>query len=301
MCGLCISAHAQFHKSTDSRVNHFLTLSLAGGENNLFFSVQEDAPRLKTMPGADAVVAFTYEMRKGWFIVGFGAQADYDFTWQKVDDFSHSFDRYDRENEDVLYAYHYSEYKDRQHNLQVSVPLYLGANIGDLIYVLAGAKLSLAMLSMHDTHALLSTDGTYARFFHTIQNAPTYGYYATDTYSFKGEYDPSDLKISPTLEFGFRIPVESKSGRVGMRLGLYAEYGIPLSWNNKFDLVDYSRVDKNPVTQTQSQLRSSIIFNAPVNASFQTKAYSQLSVGLRWTVLFNVTPPEHICMCSADF
>ena len=300
--GTVATAAAQFHKTTDGRVNHFVTFSLAGGEANYFSSrAKDNTPYVKDKLGADAIFMLSYEIRKEWFIFGFGAQADYDYTRQQVNDFADIYERKDREDEDIYYAYRYSDYGDEQHVLNVSVPLYVGANIGRLLYVLAGAKVSIPMLSLHKTTTDLSTDGTYRRFIHTIEDAPSYGYYAIDEYSYSSAFDAPEIKVSPFAEFGFRIPVRSKSGRVGMRLGLYAEYGIPLSVNNKMMLVDYSYVDKSPFTQTKEQLRSSIVFNSPLNTNIVSSKLSQLSVGLRWTVLINVTPPEHICMCDRDF
>ena len=303
MFGTVATATAQFHKTTDGRVNHFITFSLAGGESNYFSAVRgtDNSPYIKDKIGADGIFMLSYEMRKEWFIFGFGAQADYDYTRQEVGEFADVFSRKDREEEDINYAYRFSGYGDEQHVLQVSVPLYVGANIGSLLYVLAGAKVSIPMLSLHKTTTDLTTDGTYLRFIHTIQDAPTYGYYAPDEYEYSSSFDAPEIKISPFAEFGFRIPVHSRSGRVGMRLGLYAEYGIPLSINNKMMLVDYSSVDKSPFTQSQEQLRSSIVFNSPLNTNIVAKKLSQLSVGLRWSVLINVTPPEHICMCDRDF
>lgn len=287
-------------KLNDKRFNHYVNLSLAGGESNMFFKTDETAPDVTSMPGCDAMFMFSYEIRKSWLFFGLGAQADYDYTWQKVGEFSDDFKRTDREAEPVIYGYHFSDYRDRQHNLQLSVPLYIGANLGRHAYVFAGAKVSISFLAIHHTTTMLSTDGTYVRFIHTIKDAPTYGYYAADEYTYTAPFDAS-LKVSPLAEAGVRIPVKSKSGRVGMRLGAYAEYGIPLSWNNQMDLVDYRLVDKNPHTQNQQQLRSSIVFNSVINAAFRQNPLSQLSAGLRWTVLFNITPPEHICMCDADF
>lgn len=300
MLTCAMSLSAQFHKSTDNRVNHYLTFSLAGGESNMFTSVLEGAPKIEDMPGGDGLFTFSYELRKGGFFIGLGAEADYDFTWQRVDSFMDRFDRQDRENEEIYYEYVYRDYRDRQHNLQLSVPIYFGYNIGRYAYVKAGAKLSLSLLTKHETTTQLATQGTYKRFIHTIKNAPTYGYYYEDTYSYSAPFDASALKISPLLEAGARIPIHSKSKRLGMRIGAYAEYAIPLSWNNKMQMVDYSSVIKNPFTQNQQNLRDNIVFNSILNSSFQKKAFTQLTVGLRWTFLINVTPPDHVCMCDGD-
>jgi len=293
-------AFAQFHKSTDKRANHYITMALAGGESNTFTSFTDDAPSLRDMPGADALFALTYEVRKGKFFVGLGAQADYDFTWQKADSFIHEFDRRDREYDEIIYGYRYTDYRDYQHNLQLSIPLYVGGNIGHSMYFLAGAKVSLSFLGRHHTNTLLSTEGTYVRFIHTIRNAPTYGYYYQDEYDYRDAWETPSIKISPMAELGARIPIESRSHRIGMRLGAYVEYGIPLSANRQMEMVDYSRVDASPFTQNQDDLRRNIVFNSILNSTYQQKAFSQLTIGIKWTVLFNITPPEHVCMCDGE-
>lgn len=295
-----VSLLAQYHKTTDNRVNHYINFSIGGGETNLFSHFVKDAPKIEDMPGGDGLFGITYEMRKGSLIFGLGAQLDYDYTWHHIDSFANVFDRLDRTHEEIFYEYCYKDYTDRQHNLQLSIPLYFGVNIGHYVYLLAGAKVSLSFLAQHQTETLLATQGTYKRFIHTIQNAPTYGYYYQDTYSYKSAFEAPSLKVSPILECGARIPVESRSKRIGMRLGGYIEYGIPLDMNNKMDMVDYRMVDKSPFTQTQDNLRENIVFNSVVNSSFQSKAFSQFTVGIKWTVLFNVTPPDHVCMCDGD-
>lgn len=294
------SLMAQYHKSTDNRVNHYITLSIAGGESNMFTQIEETAPRIKDMPGGDALFSLTYELRKAGFFLGFGAEVDYDYTWQKIDSFIDRFDRQDREYDEIYYEYVYHDYRDAQHNLQVSIPLYVGYNIGHYAYVKAGAKLSLSLLNNHKTTTDLATQGTYKRFIHTIQNAPTYGYYYNDEYTYSAPFDASSLKVSPLLEAGARIPIHTKSKRLGMRIGAYAEYAIPLSWNNKLEMIDYGAVDKSPFTQNQQNLRDNIVFNSILNTSYQKKAFNQLTVGVRWTLLINVTPPDHVCMCDGD-
>lgn len=292
---------AQFHKSTDNRVNHYLTFSLAGGGAYQFTHLTDDAPAIQDQLGADALFQFSYEMRKAAFFFGLGAQADYDFSRQYIDTFTHVFDRIDRVDEPVWYSYRYREYSDRQHTVQVSVPLYLGAYLGRYAYVMAGAKVSLALYGVHQTNTLLSTAGTYKRFIHTIENAPSYGYYAEDEYAFSGAYDAPSLKISPMVEAGARIPINSRSKRLSMRVGAYVEYGIPLAFTNRSEMVDYSRVTQIPTMLSKRNLQENIVFNPVLNTTYQEKAFSQLTIGLRWTLLINVTPPEHVCMCDADF
>lgn len=283
-----------------ARVNHYINLSVAGGEANMFAPVPNYAPAVKFKPGADAIFELAYELRKDHFVFGLGLQADYDYHTQLIDSFTHSFDRLDREGDEIYYNYNYQNYQDCQHTLWLSIPVYFGARIGTYMYILAGVKLSLPMWGEHATTTSLATTGTYKRFIHTIENAPSYGYYTWDNYAYKAPFAPHAYKLSPYLELSGRIMVPSRSGRISTRLGVYVEYAIPLADKTNMPIVDYSAIDQNPITMSQPNLQQNIRFNPIPGSDSVSKAYSQLSVGLKWTWMFNITPIERICRCVTD-
>ena len=70
---------------------------------------------------------------------------------------------------------------------------------------------------------------------------------------------------------------------------------------NSLPMVDISQTDLNPFTQNQLDLKSHIILNSPVTTDWQVGGKtSNLQVGVRFTCLFNVTPPKRFCMCNPD-
>lgn len=279
-----------------TQLNHFITISLGGGEGNTFTSLVQDAPAFKDKAGGDALFQVGYELRKGAFFFGLGASLDYDYCWQKTDSFSHTTERLDREGEEVTYAYHYTDYRDAQHAISVGVPVYFGGNIGDYFYLLAGAKLNVAVFANHVTTTMLETDGTYHRFIHTIENAPSYGYFPAEEYSYRSQLLVPQLQIAPVLELGARLPIDKR--RVEMRLGVYAEYHFPLSYTHNARLIDYSQLPTTPPNeQTLQDLHNGLIFNALHTTSLQSKAWSQFAVGIKWTCLFNVTRQKYPCRC----
>lgn len=292
---LLVSVVASAQYSTE-RANHYLTLSLGGGEGNSFTSLRDDAPAFRDKAGADALFSIGYELRKGHFFFGLGAGIDYDYCWQQADSFHNAFERTDREGDAINYAYRYTDYRSKQHTLSVGIPVYFGGYIGDYLYLLAGAKLSISVLTNYGTTTMLSTDGTYSRFIHTIENAPTYGYFPAEEYEYRSQSSTPQLRIAPMVEIGSRLPV--RSSKVEMRMGVYAEYHIPIGYTHNMPLVDYSHLSTTPPDeQTLQDMHAHLVFNPLTDTDLQKKAWSQLAVGIKWTCLFNLTRDSHPCRC----
>jgi len=282
--------------------NHYITVSIGGGEGNTLskFSIEES----KDLIGADALFGIGYEIRKNNFIFNLGVQADFDYTRQQLGDFTESERRsHDFENDAHTYNYRYSQYTDLQRNMQVAVPIGIGMYFPNRLYGIIGAKFVYSIWNDHSASALMSTDGQYDRYFQPITDMPEYGFYPQDTYTYSGSAT-QEMKVGPTLEFGVRLPVYSRSHRIGIRAGLYAEYLIPLVFGDysskQVSLVDYSGVDKETYPQNQQQLKESIVFNSALNSTYLQHAAQNFSVGVKFTFLFNVTPVQHICNCEND-
>lgn len=292
---LLVSVAASAQYST-GRVNHYLALSLGGGESNTFTSFASNSSFSKDQAGGNALFNIAYELRKDQFFFGLGVGVAYNYTWQKTEPFCNTFSRTDREGDDIIYTYQYTDYCDRQHVLSVGIPVYFGGYIGSYAYILAGAKFSFPIFADHYTTTMLSTNGTYTRFIHTIENAPTYGYFPAEEYAYSQTYTDPVLQIAPMMEAGARLPLHSR--RIEMRLGVYAEYHIPISYIHNLPLVDYSQMPTTPANeQTLQDMHNLLIFNPLIQSNLQGKTWSQLTVGIKWTCLFNLTRQTHPCRC----
>ncbi len=278
-------------------VNHFLTLSLGGGEVNTLSAFA--IPASKDLMGADAVFALGYELRKKSFFFGLGVQADFDLTRQQLGTFVESEWRRDFENDPHVYSYRYTDFADVQRNLQLGVPVYFGMYFNPYIYGTVGAKFDLCLWGNHTTTTLLSTDGTYPRYDEPITNSPRYGFYTTDIYSYTGEAK-QPMKVGPTLEIGAKIPLYTRTRRIGLRIGLYAEYLFPLEFSNQTSLVDYSRVDANPATLNKTDLQTNIVFGPAIGSPYQLRAAQNLELGIKVTLLINCTAEHKICNCDNE-
>lgn len=284
-----------------SGIQHYITLSLSGGEGNMMTRALDDYPFIHNNVGADGQLHIGYELRQQNFVFGLGIGGDYDLHRQSIDSLKDNYERRDREADAITYTYAYRDYKDLQQLVNLSIPIYFGGYLTEGLYLLAGVKFGIHMWNTHRVETELETYGTYHEFIHTIHHSDFYGYYNEAHYSYRSAFPAPSMKVSPMVEIGYKIPLQTKSKRVEMRVAGYAEYGIPLSQQNGLRMTDISRTDINPVTQNQANLRENIILNAPVATEWQKDGKScNLQVGVRFTCLFNVTPQKKFCMCSPE-
>ena len=131
--------------------------------------------------------------------------------------------------------------------------------------------------------------------------------------------------LSPSLEFGARLRIPSYSGRIGMRLGVFAEWGVPINLNTRtMEIVDYSVIHSNIVQRdylqdaannvrvdvvgvevpTKEALQKGLIVNSVLHSNLINHAgalaITQFTFGIKWTILFNVTAPRHYCVICED-
>lgn len=295
------AARTQGTYKKSSGVQHYITISVGGGEGNTLMRTPLDMPKVYNRIGADAQFHIGYELRQKGFFFGVGVGADYDLGRQHIDSLKDNYGRVDREGDPITYTYAYRDYNDRQMAAHITIPIYLGGYLTDALYLLGGVKFGINMWGVHKAWTEMETYGTYTEFIHTIHKTAYYGYYPESHYEYSSICPMPQFKIIPMVEIGYKIPLETKSKRVEMRVGAYAEYGIPLSMQNSLPMVDISQTDLNPFTQNQLDLQQHIILNSPVTTDWQVGGKtSNLQVGVRFTCLFNVTPPKRFCMCNPD-
>lgn len=287
--------------SAQNRANqtrHYLALQLGGGEANNIMphsAVKPDA-------GAAGNASFLYELHRGQFLFGLGVGAQYQYTGEKLAEYIDVFDRVDRSGEPVQYGYVYSSLRGQEHDLRLTVPVYFGLEWGSVGYTLLGAKVSYSFLSKYSTAADLLTQGTYAWGIEPIRSegvndCTPLGYYPLQAYSSKGSYEER-LWVAFSLEAGAYLPLNIN--KVRMRLGAYAEYAFRIGAMPALALADYSRVNDNPQTQTMDDLQQNLLLNPVLNSSLMAKQLHNLEVGIRWTVLFDVTHNTPPCHCMRD-
>ena len=342
-----MSAEAKKHYTYSTRPNHFITMSVAGGYSS-FIDIESPVASnngisLTKLPGAATIGSIGYEMRYRRWILGLNANIDYTLSRHSIAHFSQTFDNYvdnvpsistnwngqtmqyiDRGYSPLSYTYDYYDYVESQQTMHVSAHLYSGANIGQYCYALVGVRFSLPLKSTCKAGFNLSTIKVYPN---TNTPQSQYGNQSNIRYEITNPNGSGNIykyMLSPSVEFGARLRIPSNSGRVGMRLGVFAEWGIPLEVNkNMLDLIDYSIIHSNVVTKQylqnlpndwvnvtgvevpdKQQLESGLIVNSVLNTNLINHAgalsITQLTIGIKWTILFNVTAPRHYCVICED-
>ncbi len=292
LVGAWMASAQQYYSSVNGGKQYFLSLSFAGGEANTF--CQND--KVKDQIGGAAQLSFAYELFYRGLFFNVGVGLDYMLTRQQVLDFTDAFERLDKEGEALTYRYLYADYQEQQHTLSATIPVQLGYVAGHF-YAAVGAKLMLPVMHTYATSTSMFTQGEYERFIEPFLDIPEYGFYTTDTYHYKGlSQATGQTKVAATVELGGNLPLENTKQR--LRIGVYAEYLLPTGDINRVNLTDYSQVDISPLTQTQDNLRQNLKLNSWLDNSLQTKLAHSLQVGLRLTVLFDVTPKRYPCRCE---
>lgn len=292
LAGLSVAAPRQYKSAT---VSHWVGLSLTGVEANVLPSSDD----IIIKAGGGGGGHLLYELRTGGFFFNIGLGADYILTNTALASYTDAFGRVDRTGEAHTYRYNYSDYQEQQRQVRLLVPLQVGYQFGDYAYVGLGASLrTKPLLNEIGTHTRMYVQGEYERFIEPFRDAPYYGFWSEDEYSGTGTMRSATNEMALEAEVGVNIPLNAK--KVRMRAGVYFGYDLPLSQFEERDatqLVDYSAVNKSPYSQSQEDLQENIRFNSMLDTSLTDAEVQRIRVGLRLTVLFDVTPKPKHCMC----
>ena len=276
-------------------VTHWLGLSLNGVEANML----PDGTEIKTKFGGGGGGHLLYELNaKGWF-VNIGVGADYMITNIWMGAYTDAFARVDRMGEALTYRYQFSDLSEQQRQLRVVVPLQIGYQSEDMWYVGVGAAFRTApLINTIGSKAQMYAQGEYDRFIEPIRETPYYGFWARDTYTGQGVMLSATNEVALEAEARVNIPMPMQV--IKMRAGVFVGYDLPLTKyeaRSSSPLVDYSAVNTNPLTQTQENVKQNIRFGSMLDTSLAAHDAHRLRVGVRLTVLFDITPKPKHCMC----
>ena len=247
------------------------------------------------------------------FFFSFGIGTDYRLSNDKMaQTMTHSYNTVDKDGDPIIYRFIYPKYQEIQHTIYASVPLWFGYTVQDKIYFQLGVKASLPLWNTVHVKADMYTEGEYINLIEAIsRNVPDYGFYPTTRYSGYAKYQPATVYVSPMLEVGGLIELTPK---ITCRLGGFVEYALPVGGKYATaETVDYSRLDAQPYTLSQDNLKTHLGFNSMLNGCLNAsatahagenlyKGFSQfISFGVRATFRFDVTQTPAICRCYLGY
>jgi len=305
-----LMAHAEYYNVLTTQTQSYVTMSFAGG---IALNTTSADPMTGEM-GGNSMFSLSYELTKKRFFFNAGIGLDYMYTRMNIMAFADEYQRIDRDGDQIKYRYMYDNYKEGDHQLIVTIPLQFGWRFVEHAYLAAGLKIKLPVWGKYATIADMYTEGEYARFVQPIsQNVPEFGYYPQAQYVGGGYYDWVSVDLAPNFEIGMIWPFENN---VSLRVGAFCEYAIPVVkiHDMDYDLLDYSKVDINPLTQNQVDLQDHLQFNSVLFSHFnesvlkhsndpllKTAVAQNLLAGIRLTLRFNVTKVPQHCNCDRDY
>lgn len=290
-----VNAQSEYYAVSSNKLTHYLGLSIGGGEAN---RIRINTDALRNKAGGAASFAFHYEMQYRSWMWGLGVEGAFQHLHDQVLPFSDSFARRDMDGDEVNYAYVYTAYGEKSQTANLRIPIYFGKSFSK-VYTLIGVRLEIPIWSQYSLAADMYTQGTYPWSItpvisEGINDFSSLGFYPTKTYTYASTYEEK-LHITPFVEVGYEF---FRTDKVNMRVGAYGAYAIPMNSSaERISLVDYSHIDTRPQTQTQANMEKNIRWNPLADSDKYLSAPHRLEVGVKLTILFNVTADNHKCMC----
>lgn len=280
-------------------VTHWLGLSLTGVEANM---LPASSSGVKPKAGYGGQAHLQYEIHAGKFFFNAGLGFDYIVTNNALASYSDAFDRVDLMGEQLIYRYVYSDFREQERQLRFILPVQFGYEIGEWMYIGVGAEFRAApFINNFKSSGRMLAEGEYARFIEPIRNSEQYGFWPEsefNTIPLRAGADAHEVAVE--LELGARVPM----GKKGLaRFGVYAGYDIPVEYSSKTPtpLFDYSRIDTNPATQSWENTQKNLQINSLLGSTLMNITTQRLRVGVRISLLINVTHTPSRCMCFRDY
>ena len=280
-------------------VTHWLGLSLTGVEANM---LPASSSGVKPKAGYGGQAHLQYEIHAGKFFFNAGLGFDYIVTNNAMASYSDAFDRVDLMGEQLIYRYVYSDFKEQERQLRFILPVQFGYEIGEWMYIGVGAEFRAApFINNFKSSGRMFAEGEYERFIEPIRNSEQYGFWPESEFNhipLRAGADGHEVAVE--LELGARVPM----GKKGLaRFGVYAGYDIPVEYSSKTPtpLFDYSRIDTNPATQSWENTQKYLQINSLLGSTLMNITTQRLRVGVRVSLLINVTHTPSQCMCLRDY
>lgn len=218
------------------------------------------------------------------------------------------------------YVYELKGRRDRYNNVAVQVPLLFGLQ-HKRFYMLAGAKLTAHVWTQNQTVATLNTYGDYTNYGYEqgliLRNMPEYQFFENKAIS-GGVKTSLNLDVNVSMEIGARIGgvvtdavgFDVPKDRVEYRLAVFADYGLRdlhTSGSNKMlnypSLYDINKESENYVynpdgnNTTMISSENGFRMNDILSTTGFANLVSNLMVGVKFTVLFQIPEPGRCVIC----
>lgn len=297
---------------TEARVTNWLGLSLEAGE----LTMMPQKSVLKPSLGVGGAFTVHYELEVNHFLfqTGIGANGGWtQFKVPEIAEMSHILpNQRDIENQLMNYIYQFSDRRDAYAPLNAQIPLLLGGN-WNRFYFLAGAKLNLNGITWTWQKSNLQTAGEYIDkqgnpiFQQPITGVPAQQFYGPEDNMILSSRSKTNLNldVNATAEIGIRLGyIRPATGfdvprtDTQYRLAIFADYG----------LMDCHKAQKKQVLVAPSKyapavpesMTKGLKMNDILSTSNIAQAVNSLLVGIKFTILFEMTSSQKCVTCEKD-
>ena len=311
--------------TSNARVNNYIGAYANLGEWS-FLPSQSD---YKASLGVAGGAGFLYELQAGskysqtrfLLDIGVGAVGGMTSYSQTSNAEAVLKDQLDLDSELFDYVYEVSDRKDQYKDLAVQVPVMIGVQ-HKKFYMLAGVKIYSHVLTKSYSTAMLTTYGRYAAF-DDFRDMPEYQFFSGLQYPLdgkaKGVKTSLKLDMDASLELGLRlgyvpdaVGFDVPKRKIEYRIAAFADYGL-LDVHYKRDqlavgalnadghVVPLSNMGYNtgataPVYNTKTMVDNLVMNDIMTTSGFADKV-TNLLVGIKFTVLFQLPEPRQCLIC----
>ena len=231
----------------------------------------------KAKPGGGGAIGAVYQFQYDHFTLETGINGTYSHSVVGVNDTLLHFDMIDTKGQQFIYNGYLKDRRDVSKNLSVNIPLMLGVEL-DYYYAIAGAKLSLNLLTRTQQTTLLSTTGDYDIYYDPLVNMPNHGFHDFEKEQTNGKMKYKLLDVRVAAEIGTLFYASDRASKY--RIGLFAEYGV---LNVREQPTEQSLLIPDLSEYMHCQMNH--IYSSSYNS---TSPVHNLSCGIRLTVLFYI-------------
>ncbi len=223
----------------------------------------------------------------------------------------------DLDGDSFDYIYEITSRKDAYTNIAAQVPLMIGVQ-HHRFYMLVGVKANVNVITRFKSTAVLNTYGDYYRFtenpnFAEFRNMPELQFF--ENLQIKTASLPTkwNLDVDFHLELGGRIGFlpegtgfEVPRRDVEYRLAAFVDYGLlDLHTANTKPLAEapstYNATAAYNPDGTNLSMVQGVVMNDVFTTSGFAKAVKDATIGLKFTILFQLHQPEKCVMCSDSY
>ncbi|MBQ6776706.1 MAG: hypothetical protein IJP52_00100 [Paludibacteraceae bacterium] len=274
---------------------HFISLWGSAGYSTLLHNSSE----IKAGPGFAPSIGVGYRYYHTGFIMQLGVEGQYALWTNKLNTSSLTMNMRDTEGDVFSMKASVNESKDRMHAINVNIPILFGYEY-HRIYFLAGVGAGLNVWAQTSSHSSVTTMGDYERFIDPFVDMPNHGFTRGKSVDSK-KYDVQmNLNLMLHAEIGARVDrfykekgADVPKHKYRMYVAAFADYGILNVHKNK----DYGQALSYNETSEGLQF---YVVPAMVSSQLYNKRVTPLTIGVKFTVLFELPKPKVCLMCREN-